>query len=61
MSGISAFSRRVDSGCKWWNWKTKPSLRFRRSASALWSRSDVSNPSGVMRPEGGVRLTRPSF
>jgi hypothetical protein len=32
--GISAFSTALNSGSRWWNWKTKPTWRLRNATSA---------------------------
>ena len=34
-SGISTFSSAVNSGSRWWNWKTKPTCRLRNAHARL--------------------------
>ena len=33
-AGMAQFSTAVNSGSRWWNWKTKPMVWLRKSASA---------------------------
>ena len=58
-SGMATFSSAVNSGSRWWNWNTKPSVRLRnRQRSALGEREHVlpADPQGalvgpIQRPE----------
>jgi len=44
-AGIIVFSRLVNSGSRWWNWKTNPTFRFRNSASFFSLQSKMLTPS----------------
>ena len=52
--GIITFSSAVNSGSRWWNWKTKPISRLRNVGQprrrSSWSRS---TPSNMIVPDGG--------
>ena len=43
-SGIITFSRAVNSGSRWWNWNTKPRVRFRNARRRSSSRRSTSSP-----------------
>ena len=50
--GISAFSSALNSGSRWWNWKTKPTWRLRKattsaSGSAVSSAPPIATVPGV--------------
>ncbi len=52
-AGIIVFSRLENSGSRWWNWKTKPTLRLRKSASFFSSHSKMFTPSYRKLPSVG--------
>ncbi len=43
--GMSTFSLAVNSGSRWWNWKMKPMVSFRSSASWFLFIESVRFPS----------------
>ena len=48
--GISAFSSAVNSGSRWWNWKTKPTWRLRNATSSASDSSRSARPAIRMLP-----------
>src|SRR5262245_5417829 len=53
-SGISTFSTAVNSGSRWWNWKTNPTERFRNSARRSGPREKTSSPRNESVPPSGL-------
>ena len=53
-AGIITFSVEVNSGRRWWNWKTKPIFLFLNAESLLLFSRDTSVPSMVNVPASGL-------
>ena len=51
--GMATFSTAVNSGSRWWNWKTKPTLRLRNFASSSFDIEVTSRSSTRTFPESG--------
>src|SRR5438067_6399433 len=51
--GSMTFSSAVKSPSRWWNWKTKPISRLRKTASSPSERANTSTPSKRTRPPVG--------
>ena len=47
---MATFSTALNSGSRWWNWKTNPTCRFRNATRASSPAVDSSVPAIVMRP-----------
>ena len=51
--GIAAFSIAVNSGSRWWYWKTNPIFSFRNRARSRGGSSSSDWPKISTRPESG--------
>ena len=52
--GIITFSSALNSGRRWWNWKTKPMVRLRSSARREPGIAVTSSPARRMDPRVGT-------
>src|SRR5262245_57843026 len=52
-SGIIAFSSALNSGRRWWNWNTKPTVRLREPARSAGPAAPSARPRYSMVPESG--------
>ena len=51
---MATFSRVVNSGNRWWNWKTNPMSLLRSAALRLWSRPPKFCPEKKISPLVGA-------